>query len=129
MNQAMLWLAKVTVCVNSILIFLSLNYPNLHPFPSFGFPDRSFCQLYFSMHTHWAWCFFIFRAFESEFKEDVRYSFVLFMERLLGGLPVKSQSEVSNLTSVHLNGVKYLQLSPDKHVSMFPFRDIRAGNH
>ena len=58
------------------------------------------------------------RAFESEFKEDVRFLFVLFMERLLG-LPIKSQSEVSNMTASHLNGVKYLQLPSEKQVRWF----------
>ena len=52
-----------------------------------------------------------------EYKEDVRHMFLLFMERLLGGLPVRCQSETSNLTAYHLNGVKYLQLPSDNYVS------------
>jgi len=56
------------------------------------------------------------KAFEVEYKEDVRHMFLLFMERLLGGLPVRTQSEASNLTAYHLNGVKYLQLPSDNYV-------------
>eukprot|EP00795_Rhopilema_esculentum_P000903 gene903-10658_t len=58
------------------------------------------------------------QAFLSEFREDVQHTFLLFMERLLHGLPIKSQSEVSNLTADHFGGVKYLPLPAEKYVSI-----------
>eukprot|EP00794_Sanderia_malayensis_P006908 gene6908-7686_t len=56
------------------------------------------------------------KAFLPDNREDVQHLFVLFMEKLLQGLPVNSQLEFSSLTADVFGAVKYLRLPPDKHV-------------